>query len=148
MIRNNNCLHTHNIRMFEIDNVHKHIGIRNTWHSRNWFRYETFYYLWVKGNSTWGERDTIFQCWLFHLPQTTCGPRRKLLVWPRRVLKVNLLLPRQKLNSLLFLKSPNPQPTLQMRDVTHIPWFQFLSGIFILTSLNDTSSPRAREHQR
>ena len=35
-----------------------------------------------------------------------------------------------------------------MRDVTHIPWSQILSGIFILTSLNDTSSPRAREHLR
>ena len=32
------------------------------------FRYETFYYLWVKGNSTLGEWDTIFLCWLFHLP--------------------------------------------------------------------------------
>ena len=32
------------------------------------------YYLWVKGYSTWGERDTIFQCWLLlHQPQTTCG---------------------------------------------------------------------------
>ena len=30
-----------------------------------------FYYLWVKGNSTWGERYTIFLCWLFHLPPTT-----------------------------------------------------------------------------
>ena len=36
-----------------------------------------FYYLWVKGNSTWGERDIIFLSWLFHLPPTTttCGPQ-------------------------------------------------------------------------
>ena len=28
----------------------------------------------VKGFSTWGERDTIFLCWLLlHLPQATCG---------------------------------------------------------------------------
>ena len=34
------------------------------------------YYLWVKGYSTWGEREryTIFLCWLLlHLPQTTCS---------------------------------------------------------------------------
>ena len=51
------------IRICEID-----IGNPKTRNSRNWFRYETFYYLWVKGNSTWGERGTIFLCWLFHLP--------------------------------------------------------------------------------
>ena len=35
------------------------------------------YYLWIKGYSTWGERDTIFLCWrLLHLQlstQPTCG---------------------------------------------------------------------------
>ena len=45
--------------MCEID-----IGNLKTRNSRNWFRYETFYYLWVTGYSTWGERDTIFLCWL------------------------------------------------------------------------------------
>ena len=47
------------------------IGNLKTGNSRNWFRYETFYYLWVKGNSTWGEWYTIFLGWLFHLPPTT-----------------------------------------------------------------------------
>ena len=63
-------------------------------------------------------------------------------VWLHPGLNLNSLVQRQELNLLLFLESPNPQPTLPVRDVTHIPWFQFLSGIFILTSLNDTSSPR------
>ena len=67
------------------------------------------------------------------------------VVWPHPALKVNFLLPRQELNYLLFLKY---QPTLPVHDVTQIPWFQFLSVIFILTSLNGTSSPRAREHLR
>ena len=40
------------------------------------------------------------------------------MVCTRRAPKVNLLLPRQELNSLLFLKS---QPTLPVRDVTQIP---------------------------
>ena len=67
-------LHTHNIRMCEID-----IGNLKTRNSRNWFRYETFYYLWVKGYSTWGERNIIFLCWLLlhrHLStQPTRGAR-------------------------------------------------------------------------
>ena len=37
------------------------------------------YYLWVKGYSTWGERDTIFLCWLLlhcqHSTQPTRGAR-------------------------------------------------------------------------
>ena len=66
------------------------------------------------------------------------------IVWPRPVLNVDFLVRRQELNSLLFLKSPNPQPTLPVRDVTHIPWSQFLSKIFILTSLNDTHILSAR----
>ena len=53
-------------------NVHRmfiliYIEHRNpkTRNSRNWFRYETFIHLFVfKGFSTWGERDTLFLCWL------------------------------------------------------------------------------------
>ena len=48
------------------------------------------------------KRDTIFLCWLFHLPPTTCDTRRR----PRRAPKVNRLLRTLKLNSLIFLKSP------------------------------------------
>ena len=39
-------------------------------------------------------------------PNHVWHPICKLLVWPWRASKVNLLLPRQELNSLLFLKSP------------------------------------------
>ena len=38
--------------------------------------YETFYYLWVKGYSTWGERDTIFLCWLLLHCQLSTQPTR------------------------------------------------------------------------
>ena len=74
------------------------------------------------------------------------GPVAHKFVWPHPTLNVDPLVRRQELNSLLFLKSPNPQPTLPVRDVTHIPWSQYLSGIFISTSLNDTSSPHACEN--
>ena len=33
-----------------------------------------------------------------------------------------------------------------MHDVIHIPWSHLQSGIFILTSVNDTSFPCARQH--
>ena len=65
------------------------------------------------------------------------------VVWLHTGLNLDSLVRRQELNSLLFLNSSNPQPTLPVRVVTYIPWSQFLSAIFILTSLNDTSSPRA-----
>ena len=52
------------------------------------------YYLWVKGYSTWGERErhnlsmlTTFTSALNHVRHLIC----KLLVWPRRAPKVNLL---------------------------------------------------------
>ena len=34
------------------------------------------YYLWVKGYSTWGERDTIFLCWLLLHRQLSIQPTR------------------------------------------------------------------------
>ena len=60
------------IRKWETD-------IRNlkTRHSRNWFRYETFIYLFeFKGFSTWGERDTFFLCWLLLHRQLSTQPTR------------------------------------------------------------------------
>ena len=162
------------------------IGNLKTRHSRNWFRYETFIHLFeFKGFSTWGERDTIFLCWLllhrqlstqptrgarsaqirlastspesqpssceartqllcwlFHLPPPPrrAVPSRKLLVWYQRAPKVNLLLPRRELNSLLFLKS---QPTLPVRDVTHIPGLNCYLG-FLFWHLWMTHPLRAR----
>ena len=46
-----------------------------------------------------------------------------------------------------FFSNPkNLLRTLPVHDVIHIPWSYFLSGVSIVTSLNDTSAPRAREH--
>ena len=38
------------------------------------------YYLWVKGYSIWGERDTIFLCWLRTAQPTHCA--RQLSIQP------------------------------------------------------------------
>ena len=85
------------------------------------------------------ERDTIFLCWLFHLSSSTCGPSRKQMAWPRRALNVNRLLRTLKLKISAHASGAwrhLPPPVL------------FLHGLSILTSLNDTSSPHAREHLR
>ena len=108
------------------------------------------YYLRVKGYSTRGERDTNFLCWLLlHLPQTTCGtPSANYwsgLGGPR---KPTFPIGRRNSTHCFFSNPKNPQPTLPVHDVIHIPWSHSRSGIFILTYLNDTSSPRAREHLR
>ena len=141
------CCNIPMIRICEIDiECSLCVGIRET---RNWFRYETFIHLFeFKCFLTWGERDTIFLCWLLlhHQlsTQTTCGARSAQI----RLASPSSEFRRKEINSLLFLKSPNPQPMLPVHDVTHTLWSQFLPAIFILTSLNDTSSPHARQHQR
>ena len=126
-------LQTHNIRICEID-----IGNLKTRNSKH----ETFIHLFeFKGFSTRRERHNLSMLTAFAIVSSQsnqrAAPVAHKVAWPRPARKANLLLPRQELNKLLFLKS---QPTLPVRDVTQIPWSQFLSGIFILTSLNDTSS--------
>ena len=51
------------------------IGNLKIQNSRNWFRYETFIHLFeFKSFSTWGERDTIFLCWLLLHHQLSTQP--------------------------------------------------------------------------
>ena len=42
--------------------------------------------------------------------------------------------------------SQNPPRAFTVHDVIHISWSYFLPGIFILTYVNDTSSPRQHLH--
>ena len=50
---------------------------------------------------------------------------------------------------LTFFSNPqNPPRTPPVHDATHIPRSHFLSGVSIVTSVNDTSALRAREHLR
>ena len=64
--------------MWNRHNVHKmFINIYRNLRIRNWFRYETFIHLFeFKGFSTWGERDTIFLCWLLLHHQLSTQPTR------------------------------------------------------------------------
>ena len=88
------------------------------------------------------ERGTIFLCWLFHLT-----PPTHTHVWhpPQghcELAKVTLLLRTARISSLTFFKILRAR----FRCMTSFtsPSHNFLSGIFILTSVNDTSSPRVR----
>ena len=87
------------------------------------------------------ERDTIFLCWLFHLPQTTCDtcPR------PRRASESQLSSSDHKTQLIDFSQISAHASGAWCHS--H-PWSYPLPGIFIVTSLNDTSAPRAREHRR
>ena len=76
-------------------------------------------YLWVKGYSTHDEREThtqYFYANCFYIvssqPNQRSAPVAHKFVWPRPALNLNFFVRRQELNSLLFLKSQNPQPTL------------------------------------
>ena len=122
--------------MWNRHNVHKmFINIYRNPKTRNWFRYETFIHLFeFKCFSTWGERDTqSFNADCFYIVSSQLNQRAAPVVlkfvWPHPALNLDSLVRRQELNSLLFLKSPNLQPTLPVRDVTHIPWSQFLFGV-------------------
>ena len=89
------------------------------------------YYLWVKGYSTWGERDTIFLCWLLlHLPQTTCGTP-SANYWSGLVGPQKSTPPFRCRNSTpYFFSNPqNPLPMLPVHDVIHTPWSHFQWGV-------------------
>ena len=148
-----------------------HIESKNT---RNWFRYETFIYLFEFKVFRHEERETQFPFYAdFSIsPHHVWHPRRKLLVWPRRALKIDLLVRSLDLNSQLTqltcsarsaqnrLASPRSESQLtpfffQIPKILSAsgqrhsrPRSYFLSGVFIVTSLIVTSTPRAREHLR
>ena len=93
------------------------------------------------------EKHNFFLYWIFHLtPNNVWHPHRKLLVWPRRPPKIDFLVRSLNLNLLVFFsKSQNPQP--RFRAWRHSrPWYNFLSGEFIVTFLIVTSASRAHEH--
>ena len=70
------------------------------------------YYLWVRGfQHEERERDTHNHI-ISSQPNQRAAPVVHKFIWPRPALNVDSLIRRQELNSLLFLKSQNPQPML------------------------------------
>ena len=137
------------IRISEID-------IRNlkTRNSRNWFGYETFIHLFqFKGFSTWGERDTIFLCWLLLHRQLSTQPARGARSAQSRLASPSSESQPSSSKTKTQLSNFSQIPQIlceRFRCMTSFtsPGHIFLSGIFILTSLNNTSSSHAREHLR
>ena len=113
---------------------------------RKKFRYETFYYL----LSTWKEKDTIFLCWLFlhrqlstHSPNRRAAPVAHKLIWHRPGLNPTLSFVGKNSTACLFFLIQKSSAHASGYDVIHTPQFHFLSGAFVVTSVNDTSSRRA-----
>ena len=75
-IRSRKCFSCFGIPMFYVYMLWT-FYVRFT-HIRIWLSYTgtKLYYLWVKGYSTWGERDTIFLCWLLLHRQLSTQPTR------------------------------------------------------------------------
>ena len=94
------------------------------------------------------ERCTIFLWWLFHLPHrpSRAAPVAHKFVWPQRAPKVDPSLSESSSQLLTF--SNLPKSSAHASSAWHHShlWSHPLSGIFILTSVNDTSSPHARQH--
>ena len=85
---------------------------------------------------------TAFTSALNHMRHPIC----KLLVWPRRALKVNLPVRTQELNLLLYLKSPKSSAYASCAWHHSHPLVSFPIWGFILKSMDDTSTPRMCEH--
>ena len=111
------------------------------------------YYLWVKGYSTWGERErhSFYADWFYIVSSQSnqrAAPVAHKVVWPHPALNLDSLVRSQELNSLLFLKSPKSSAHASGAWRHPHTLVTFPIWGFILTSVNDTSSLRAREHLR
>ena len=99
--------------------------------------------------STWRERHNLSMLTAFtSAPNHARHPICKLLVLSRRAPKVNLPVRTQEPNSLLFLKSPKSSAHASGAWRHSHPLVTFPIWDFILTYVNDASSPHAREHMR
>ena len=108
------------------------------------------YYLWVKGYLTWEERYTILLCWLLLHRQLSTQPTPSarsaqiFLASPRS----ECWFPRSDAGTQLSAFSQIPKIlSPRFRCITSFTPSRPNWGL-ILTSVNNASFPRAREHQR
>ena len=109
------------------------------------FRYETFYYLWVKGFDI-RKRDThSFYSGLSICPPSRAAPVARKIVWPLRTTKIDPSpsVSSSQLNWLFFSKSPKSSARAfgAWRHSHSLAPFPIWA---IVTSLSDTYAPRAR----
>ena len=120
-----------------------YIGNLKTRNSRNWFRYETFIHLFeFKGFSTWGERDTIFLCWLLlHSQLSTQQTRGKKSFGLAQLWKSTFF--RGKNSTHCFSQIPKSSAHAFGHDVIHLPSPISYQGI-LFWHLWMTHPPRVR----
>ena len=130
--------------------MHRNPEIRETLTTLGNSRTKLLLPSWLLGFSTRGERDTIFIMLTVPSDPTTRGASRiTQMDRPRPDSKINSLRPGSNLNSLLFSKILPKSSAHRFRAWRHShPQFHFLSGVFIMTCVIVTSSPREREHLR
>ena len=96
------------------------------------------------------KRHTIFLCWLLWHRRLSTQPTRGARSAQSRLASLSSESQPSSSQAGTQLTDFSQIPQIlnaSGHDVIHISWSHFLSGI-ILTSLNDTSSPRARVHLR
>ena len=100
------------------------------------------YYLWVKGYSTWGERETqSFYADCFHIcPKPRAAPHLQTTGLASVGPESHPSRSDAETQLSAFLKSPKSSALPGMTSFTSLGPISYL-GIFILTSVNDTSSP-------
>ena len=105
---------------------------------------------WLLGFSTRGERDTISTMLTVPSDPTTRGhPVVHNWAGLAKVRKINSLRPASDLSKLLFFKNHPKYSAHRFQAWRHThPQSHLLSGVFIMTSVIVTSSPREREHLR
>ena len=114
-----------------IHDVHTHIGIRKT---RNWFRYETFYYLFEFQVFRHEERERHTQ-FLSILPfpseSTTCGTPPQTTGLASVSFENRLPSSKPKFEqTVFFFKFQNSQPIASEHDVIHLPGLFFIRGFY------------------
>ena len=132
--------------MWNRHNVHKmFINIYRNPKTRNWFRYETFIHLFefkvFFDMRRERETHTIFLCWLLLHRQLSTQPTRGA-----RSAQSRLASPRSESQLTAFLKSRKSSAHASGAWRHSQPLVTFTIWGFILASVNDASSPRAREH--
>ena len=108
-----------------------------------------FITFWVKGFSTWGEIDTIFLCWLLFTssalnPTNARRPKCTKSSGLAQVWISTFPFGRRNSTNWFFSNLKILSPRFQCVISPTSPGLNFYLGFFILTSLNDTSSPRTR----
>ena len=111
------------------------------------FRYETFYYLWVKGfNTRKRDAQSFYDDFSICPPPPRATPVAHKFVWPQRAPKINPSRSESSSKLLTFSNLRGSSAHASGAWCHSHPSSPPLSGIFILTSVNDTSSPHARQH--